>query len=266
VLTLVKAHAILHAHHREKDAQGRVKAILEDYAAVYDLVADLVSYGTGQKVPEKVRETVEAVRHLEAGNSEGVSYTAIGKKLGIDESAARKRVKTAISKGYLENRETKPRCAAKILTSEPLPDGKEVLPNPKSLSDNPPPESAADLPTEEDSCVKIKGYGRQPEEPTDCRPPTGAPGGSGVGGLNYGQAVGNGPDNGDASHNYSKAQGKAPRLAGRQEHWECNNYLKNARPTNRLLSFVWDPFRQRRAASRVKETLAKRTSLIGGEL
>jgi hypothetical protein len=265
VLNLVKAHAILHAHHRERDAQGRVIAIVEDYAAVYDLVADLVSYGTGQKVSETIRKTVEAVRKLEAGNSNGVSYTAIGKELRIDESAARRRVKTAISKGYLENRETKPRCAAKIVTAEPMPDGKEVLPHPKLLSDSP-PESTADLPTDDYSCVKTGAYGRQPERTTDCRPPTTAPGASGVEGLDYGQAVGNGSDNGDASHNYSKSQVKDPWLAGRQDQWGVNSYLINARPISRRLSFAWTPPRQRHAASKVKETLAEQNSLMGGEL
>ena len=107
VLTLVKAHTILHAHQRKKDEHGRVIATIEDYAVVYDLVADLVSNGTGQNVFETVRETVQTVGHLAAGKYDGVTYREIGKSLGIDESAARRRVKkTAMTKGYLENRET----------------------------------------------------------------------------------------------------------------------------------------------------------------
>ena len=46
-------------------------ATVEDYAVVYDLVSDLVCYGTGHKVSEKVRETVEAVKHLVAKSPAG---------------------------------------------------------------------------------------------------------------------------------------------------------------------------------------------------
>jgi hypothetical protein len=215
VLTLVKAHAILHTHHREKDAQGRLVAVLEDYAEVYDLVADLVSYGIGQKVPETIRETVEAVRSLTARNSEGVSYTAIGKKLGIDESAARRRVMTAIQKGYLQNLETKPRCAAKIVTGEPLPDGKHVLPHPKSLSDNP-QESTADMPTNGDSFENTEGYGRQAGEPTGCQPSTDVPKGSGAEEPEGGLAVGKGSAEPGADLNNSESQEFMSDPAGRQ--------------------------------------------------
>jgi hypothetical protein len=189
VLTLVKAHAILHAHLREKDAHGRVMATVEDYATVYDLVADLLSYSTGQKVSETVRETVEAVEFLEGENPNGVSYTSIGRKLGIDESAARRRVQTAIKKGYLENREIRPRCPAKITLGEPLPDGKEVLPHPNSLS-NSPTESTADLPNQDDYFEKTEGCGRQQDEPTNSRPSTDGPGGSGPEKPEEEQAVG----------------------------------------------------------------------------
>ena len=221
VLSLIKAHAILHAHHRGKDAQGRVIASLEDYAAVYDLVADLVSYGTGQKVPEKMRETIEPVRHLEAGNSDGVSYTAIGKQLGIDESAARRRVRTAILKGFLENRETKPRCAAKIVTSEPLPDAKEVLPHPKSLS-NIHPETTADMPTDDDSLGKEESYDRQIDKPTGCRPPTAPPRGQGVE-EPRGQAVGKGSANQGADHNQPESHHIWLESAGRHKSQKEGN-------------------------------------------
>jgi hypothetical protein len=223
VLTLIKAHAILHAHHREKDAQGRVVAILEDYTAVYDVVADLVSYGTGQSAPETVRETLEAVNHLMAGNSEGVSYTAIGKELGIDESAARRRVMTAINRRYLENRESKPRCAAKIVLGESLPDGKGTLPHPKSLFNNT-PELSADLPTQEDSFENRECYGRQPGKPTDCQLPNKTTTDLESKEPNSGQAVGKGLAEPLASHNYLESQNNQSNLAGWQEKREGSEY------------------------------------------
>lgn len=217
VLTLVKAHAILHAHLREKDAHERVMATVQDYAAVYDLVADLVSYGTGQKVSETVRETVEVVEFLEGENPNGVSYTSIGKKLGIDESAARRRVQTAIKKGYLENRETRPRCPAKVALGEPLPDGKEVLPHPNSLS-NSPPESTANLPIEDDYFEKTEGCGRQHEVPTNSRPPTDEPGVSGPKKPEEEQAIGKGSADPGADLNAMESQDFQPESAGRHEY------------------------------------------------
>ncbi|MEW6386324.1 MAG: hypothetical protein AB1491_02250 [Thermodesulfobacteriota bacterium] len=219
VLTLVKAHAILHAHLREKDEQGRVVATVEDYAAVYDLVADLVSYGTGQKVSEKVRETVEAVQLLTEENPDGVSYTAIGNRLGIDESAARRRVQTAFKKGYLENRETKPRCAAKIVPGEPLPDAKEVLPHPNSLLGIP-TEMTAYLPTDDDYFEKTEGCSRQPGEPTDCRLPTEATAGPGAEEPEDGQAVGRKSAIQGADLNHGKSQHIQSESAGGHEHRE----------------------------------------------
>lgn len=255
ILNLVKAHAILHAHLREKDEQGRVIATIEDYSAIYDLVADLVSHGTGQKVRETVRQTVEAVKQLMAGKADGVTYTEIGKKLGIDESAARRRVYTA--KSYLENRETRPRCAAKIVLGEPLPDDRQVLPHPKIIFDVP-PDSTADLPTDGDSFDKTDSYGWQYGEPTHCQQPTGEP--------KWGQAVGNGADNGGASHNYSKTQGKDPQLAGRQENQGGNAFPRNARPAPpRTVLRLWDPERQRLAAAMVRQGSAMSDDLLSGE-
>jgi hypothetical protein len=61
LLNLIRAHALLHQATRDRDAQGRIiAAIEEDYAAVRELVADLVSEGIEVTVPKTVRETVEA--------------------------------------------------------------------------------------------------------------------------------------------------------------------------------------------------------------
>ncbi|MDP9481297.1 MAG: hypothetical protein M3R38_37475, partial [Actinomycetota bacterium] len=51
LLSLVKAHALLHQASRERDAEGRVVAGLEDYARVRELVADLVAEGVEATVP-----------------------------------------------------------------------------------------------------------------------------------------------------------------------------------------------------------------------
>ncbi|MBM4275661.1 MAG: hypothetical protein FJ134_14545 [Deltaproteobacteria bacterium] len=263
VLSLVKAHAILHAHLRERDAHGRVIATQEDYAAVYDLVADLISYGTGQKVPEKVRETVEAVKTLTAETPDGVSYTAIGKQLGIDESAARRRVQTAFRKGYLENRETKPRCAAKIVVGEPLPDARDVLPNPAKIFSNP-TESTADLPTDDELSDKSDSYGRQPIVPTGCLLPTDGSAGSKTEGRS---AVGKESAAPSADLNQRESQHILPGSAGRQEHpgGSTYNIFLQSRPAPPGATLrLWNPGRQQRAAAQVREVAA--IDLLGGEL
>jgi len=61
VLSLVKAHAVLHQATRGRDAEGKIVASVADYAAVRDLVADIVAQGVDATVPPIVRETVEAV-------------------------------------------------------------------------------------------------------------------------------------------------------------------------------------------------------------
>jgi hypothetical protein len=43
--TLIKAHAFLHQASRERDSQGRIMATIDDYTAVRELVADLISEG-----------------------------------------------------------------------------------------------------------------------------------------------------------------------------------------------------------------------------
>jgi hypothetical protein len=45
VLTLIRAHALLHQATRERDDAARIVASLDDYAAVRELVADLVADG-----------------------------------------------------------------------------------------------------------------------------------------------------------------------------------------------------------------------------
>jgi hypothetical protein len=43
LLNLIRAHTLLHQASRERDAEGRIVATIEDYAAIRALVADLVS-------------------------------------------------------------------------------------------------------------------------------------------------------------------------------------------------------------------------------
>jgi hypothetical protein len=125
----------LHQAQRGRDPEGRIIATLEDYAAVYGLVVDLVSEGVGASVSETVRETVEAVRELGAGGAVAFSLDQIGEQLKLhDRTTIWRHVKGAARLGYLRNLEERRGMPAKITLGDPLPDEVEVLPRPEHLA------------------------------------------------------------------------------------------------------------------------------------
>ena len=145
LLTLIHAHALLHRETRERDAAGRVLATLTDYTAVRVLVAKLFAEGVEATVSPAVRETVEAVEALELAassqpnastvdlNTFEVSLTALAKQLKLDKSAVHHRVRKAIERGFLCNREEKKGKPAQIALLDPLPGEEEILPSPDRL-------------------------------------------------------------------------------------------------------------------------------------
>jgi hypothetical protein len=134
---LIRAHAVLHQARREKEeSTGKVIATLEDYAAVRELVADVMAESVGIAVPLDVRATVEAVKALMESRppsgtppigSIGFTYTQIGNQLGLDRTTAQRRVAKAQRQGYLVNKADKGK-AAKIALGEDLRENVEVLP------------------------------------------------------------------------------------------------------------------------------------------
>src|SRR5262249_33470683 len=84
ILTLIRAHTLLHQASRRKDADGRLIADLADYAAVRELVADLVAEGAEVTIKPEVRETVRAVEELLADGREEVKQMDIKKALKLD--------------------------------------------------------------------------------------------------------------------------------------------------------------------------------------
>jgi hypothetical protein len=61
--------------------------------------------------------------------------TEISKELGLDKSAASRRVYVAVSKGYLANREDRKGRPARIALGDPMPGETEILPHPDQLAD-----------------------------------------------------------------------------------------------------------------------------------
>jgi hypothetical protein len=128
LLSLVRAHAILHQATRRRDKQGRIVATWADYAAVRALIVDVVSEGVGASVSDTIRETVNAVGDLVATHSEGVPAAEVGRKLGLDRSAARRRLTAALEKGYVVNQEERRGKPGRYVLGEPLPDDLVILP------------------------------------------------------------------------------------------------------------------------------------------
>jgi MarR family len=128
VLTLIRAHALLHQATRRKDEAGQIIATLRDYAAVRDLVGDLVAAGVEATVRPEVRETVSAVAFLIASGESEVRQADLRSRLKLDKSAISRRVADAIERGYLRNLEDKKGGPARLIIGDPLPVELEVLP------------------------------------------------------------------------------------------------------------------------------------------
>jgi MarR family len=134
LLNLIRAHALLHQATRERDGEGRIVATIEDYAAVRELVADLVSEGIEVTVPKTVRETVEAVKILrEQSKGEPVTVAELARKLKLDRSAVSRRARNAKDRGYLRDLEDNPRKPSRLVLGDDLPDDVQILPKPEDV-------------------------------------------------------------------------------------------------------------------------------------
>jgi transposase-like protein len=134
LLSLIRAHALLHRATRKRDMEGRIVATLDDYAVVRELVADLMGEAVQATVSKTVRETVAAaVEALLEGDAGEVSVAALAKRLGIDKAAASRRYRAAGD--YLVNNEEKRGRPARIVLGEALPEERELLPTPEALGE-----------------------------------------------------------------------------------------------------------------------------------
>jgi hypothetical protein len=134
VLSLIKAHAILHQASREKDAEGRIVATLADYARIRELVSGLIAEGVEATVPKTIRETVEAVENVIDGwGKDYATNKAVAEELEIDKAAASRRVRSAIGRGYLENLEESRGKPARLVLGEKMPEDQAILPAPEEL-------------------------------------------------------------------------------------------------------------------------------------
>lgn len=124
VRSLIRAHALLHQVNRERDGEGAVIASLVDYRAVRFLVNNLIADAIGATVPASVKETVEAV----TSTGTYVTVAEVARALGVERSAAQRRLSTAAEKGYITNIEDKRGRPARYVAADALPGETVVLP------------------------------------------------------------------------------------------------------------------------------------------
>jgi hypothetical protein len=182
VLSLIQAHAILHQATRERDAAGRIVAVVEDYARVRELVSGLISEGVEATVPKTVRETVEAIeRLLKDSDEQWVTNRGVAEELNIDKAAASRRVRAAVDRGYLKNLEDRQGRPARLVVGEPMPEDIEILPTAENLKEGlsgcavdrdiggiehpPPPTRGNERRLTEEEVQRVKGLIHQGVDP-----------------------------------------------------------------------------------------------------
>lgn len=110
VLSLIRAHALMHQCTRERGVRGQVIATLEDYRVVHDLIAGPLAQGLEEAVPDQVRMVVEAVKKLQGSTTDtmpwdqqGVSQVQLADALGRDQSVISRHARKAVGQGFLRD-------------------------------------------------------------------------------------------------------------------------------------------------------------------
>ena len=131
VFALVRAHALLHRATRERDEDGRIIAVLDDYVVVRELVEPIVSVSVEATIKPSVRAVVEAVGALPV---EGVSQVDIGNQANMSKGTVHRAVQEATGAGWLINDEDRRSQPARLRIGRPLPDDGATLPTVESLA------------------------------------------------------------------------------------------------------------------------------------
>lgn len=110
VLRAIKAHALLHRGHRERDDEGQIVADIElDYRVVLVLMNDLLAEGAGVAVNPQMQQTIDAVAKVTAAmaSDHGATALEVAKVLKLDKAPAWRRLKAAVGEGYINNLEVR---------------------------------------------------------------------------------------------------------------------------------------------------------------
>jgi hypothetical protein len=136
LLLAIKAHALIHRHHRKLNERGEILATsTEDYPAVYALMADVMATAAEVKTAKQIEETIAAVGELQPDQrTNGVTIRPIAARLRLDRSATQRRLWVAVNAGCVENVvEAKGSKGAQYRTTGEEPPMAEILPTPEEL-------------------------------------------------------------------------------------------------------------------------------------
>lgn len=132
VLALIRAHTLLQQCTRQKQ-DGTTIATLDDYAVVYDLIADALAFGLQASVPPHVSDVVNAALYLYHKTGTAVSQVEIAKHLDRDRGTVSRWLSYAITEGFLFNENPgQGRLHAYVPGEREIPSG-GVLPTPDEL-------------------------------------------------------------------------------------------------------------------------------------
>jgi len=140
VLRAIKAHALIHRNHRDRDEHGRIVANIEnDYIAVRSLMNDLLAETAEVKIKDTVQQTVDAVTAMtkKMMDDDGVTAVAVGKFMKLDKSVALRRLRNTENAGLIENLETHKGRPGKFRPTNEIVETAQMLPTPESLNVSP---------------------------------------------------------------------------------------------------------------------------------
>ena len=133
IVSLIQAHALLHAGSRKIMEDGRIVATLDDYRAVYSLAARLVTEAAEVSISQEIRDVVDVV--LKYCEEQTVDLSLIAGQLNIDRSTASRRVSKAIELDYLVNRQGRKGRPGDYFPNYMMPEDDNILPSPEELDE-----------------------------------------------------------------------------------------------------------------------------------
>lgn len=132
VLSLIRAHALIHQLSRRKEG-NKIVATLDDYAMVYDLVSEPLAFGLRESVPHHIADVVKAALKLHRQHERPLTQVEIAKHLGRDQSVVSRSLSTATREGFLFNEVTgQGRPYGYVPGERELPSN-QVLPTPMEM-------------------------------------------------------------------------------------------------------------------------------------
>jgi hypothetical protein len=144
----IAAHALLHRDRRPRDDQGRIVATTDDYAVIYDLMADRLAEGAGVALKPNDRKVLDAIEDVAARQKadegleddkkgirqQGVTSRDLVDELDLDQTTINRRLGKLVSAGLLENLTPGKGRTGHYRASGRLKD-RDVLPAPEDLLD-----------------------------------------------------------------------------------------------------------------------------------